>query len=138
MDYKKMMGYGNKKKVTKKQSKPKVNKVLESVKKDLNEWNDTTFKNMPRRWGGASDKGLTEYERLLKEVGASTEFKKYEKRIMKDLDSLIDSTAEMKILLKRMGADKEAKEFGSIMVTGISKIHNYMKTKFVRIIRKLI
>ena len=74
----------------------------------------------------------------LNEVGASAEFKKYQKRIMKDLDSLIDSTAEMKILLKRMGGDKEAKEFGSIMVTGISKIHNYMKTKFVRMIRKLI
>ena len=36
MDYKKMMGYGDKKKVTKKQSKPKVNKVLESIKNEFN------------------------------------------------------------------------------------------------------
>ena len=57
--------------------------------------------------------------------------------VEKDLDSLIDSTAEMKILLNKMGGEREAKEFGSIMVTGISKIHNYMKTKFVRMIRKL-
>ena len=44
MDYKKLMGYGDNKK---KQSKPKKNKILEGIKKDLNEWNDTTFKNAP-------------------------------------------------------------------------------------------
>ena len=37
MDYKKLMGYGDIKKVTKKVSKPKVNKVLENIKSDLNE-----------------------------------------------------------------------------------------------------
>tara|TARA_Y100001937_G_scaffold78323_1_gene106218 strand:- start:1065 stop:1448 length:384 start_codon:yes stop_codon:yes gene_type:complete len=37
MDYKKMMGYGGKKKVTKKESKPKVNKIIESVKEQINE-----------------------------------------------------------------------------------------------------
>lgn len=33
MDYKKLMGYGDTKKVTKKESKPKKNKVLEGIKK---------------------------------------------------------------------------------------------------------
>ena len=37
MNYKKMMGYGDKKKVTKKESKPKVNKIIEGVKKQINE-----------------------------------------------------------------------------------------------------
>ncbi len=37
MDYKKLMGYGEKKKVTKKQSKPKVNKIIEGVKKQIDE-----------------------------------------------------------------------------------------------------
>ena len=36
MDYKKLMGYGDKKKVTKKQSKPKVNKVLKNIKEEFN------------------------------------------------------------------------------------------------------
>ena len=36
MDYKKMMGYSNKKKLTKKSSKPKVNKVLENIKEEFN------------------------------------------------------------------------------------------------------
>ena len=35
MDYKKMMGYGEKKKIKKEQPKPKVNKVLESVKEEF-------------------------------------------------------------------------------------------------------
>ena len=35
MDYKTLMGYGNKKKVVKEQPKPKVNKILESVKEEL-------------------------------------------------------------------------------------------------------
>ena len=56
-----MMGYGDKKKIPKKQSKPKKNQILEGIKKDLNEWNDETFKTLPKRWSGASDKGLTEF-----------------------------------------------------------------------------
>ena len=66
MDYKKLMGYGDKKKITKKQSKPKVNKILENIKEELNEWDDKTFRNAPKRWS-SSDKGLTEYEKQLKQ-----------------------------------------------------------------------
>ena len=35
MDYKSLMGYGDKKKVNKKESKPKKNQVLESVKEEF-------------------------------------------------------------------------------------------------------
>ena len=64
MDYKSLMGYGKKKTPTKeKQLKPKKNQILEGIKKDLNEWNDETFKTLPKRWSGASDKGLTEFEK---------------------------------------------------------------------------
>ena len=37
MDYKSLMGFSKKKKVVKETPKPKVNKVLQSVKKDLKE-----------------------------------------------------------------------------------------------------
>ena len=144
MKYRDILGFTEpKKKIIKEQPKSKRT-VLDKVKQELklNEWHHQppTEKRWSKTFGG---NGLTEFEKqggkdTIKEVGASTEFKKYQKRIENDLDSLIDSTAEMKILLKRMGGDKEAKEFGSIMVTGISKIHNYMKTKFVRMVRKLI
>ena len=36
MDYKKLMGYGDKKKVTKKEYKPEVNKVLKNIKEEFN------------------------------------------------------------------------------------------------------
>ena len=36
MDYKKLMGYSEKNKVVKKQSKPKVNEVLENIKDEFN------------------------------------------------------------------------------------------------------
>ena len=41
MDYKKIMGYGNKKKVAKETPKPKVNEVLESIKEEFGELNET-------------------------------------------------------------------------------------------------
>ena len=52
-----MMGYGEKKKVTKKQPNPKVNKILESVKEEFG------------------------YKDTLKEVGAAAEYRKYIKNI---------------------------------------------------------
>ena len=41
MDYKSLMGYGKKKKITKEEIKPQKNKILENIKKELNEWNDS-------------------------------------------------------------------------------------------------
>tara|TARA_Y100001973_G_C5168694_1_gene317714 strand:- start:1010 stop:1459 length:450 start_codon:yes stop_codon:yes gene_type:complete len=52
MDYKKMMGYGDKKKVTKKASKPKKNMVLEGIQKEMKRWS--------KEFGG---NGLTEFEK---------------------------------------------------------------------------
>ena len=72
MKYKDIIGYSKSKKVVKKQLKPKTNKILEGIKKDLNEWNDETFKTLPKRWSGAysAKDGLTEHERKkLKEAG---------------------------------------------------------------------
>ena len=64
MDYKDIIGYSKSKKVVKKQPKSHSNKILENIKKDLNEWNDEAFKTMPKRWskefGGS---GLTEHEK---------------------------------------------------------------------------
>ncbi len=61
-NYKKMMGYGDKKKVTKKQTKPKKNQILEGIKTELKEWD--SIKSSPKRWSKTFDgnTGLTEYE----------------------------------------------------------------------------
>ena len=73
MDYKSLMGYGD---VKKKKSKPKQNKIVENIKSELNEWNDNTFKILPKRWSGASDKGLTEYEKQKVNEGPAYEYSK--------------------------------------------------------------
>ena len=113
MDYKKMMGYGDKKKVTKKQSKPKVNRVIEGVKKELNEWNDETFKNAPKRWSGAYGRkdGLTEYEKERMNEGPAFEYKKHAKNIDKSLKGLQKSYLDLYDSLRKKGLNDEAADF---------------------------
>jgi len=82
MDYKKLMGYGDKKKVTKKQSKPKVNRVLENIKEEFN---------------------LNE--------GPSYEYKKHAKNIDKSLQGLQKSYLDFYELLRKKGLDDVAGDF---------------------------
>ena len=112
MDYKKLMGYGDVKKVTKKVSKPKQNKIVENIKSELNEWNDNTFKTFPKRWSGASDKGLTEFEKqggkdFIKE-GPAFEYKKDIKNIDKSYKLHAKSILDFYDKLRKKGLDKEA------------------------------
>ena len=113
MDYKKMMGYGDKKKVTKKQSKPKKNQILEGIKEDLNEWNDETFKNAPKRWSGAygGKDGLTEYEKKRMNEGPAFEYKKHAKNIDKSLKGLQKSYLDFYETLRKKGLNDEASDF---------------------------
>ena len=111
MDYKSLMGYGKKKTPTKKQSKPKKNQILEGIKKDLNEWNDTTFKDLPKRWSSASDKGLTEYEKERISEGPAFEYKKHAKNIDKSLKGLQKSYLDFYELLRKKGLDDVAGDF---------------------------
>ena len=82
MDYKKMMGYGDKKKITKKQSKPKVNEVLQNIKEEFN---------------------LNE--------GPAFEYKKHAKNIDKSLKGLQKSYLDFYELLRKKGLDNEASDF---------------------------
>ena len=102
MDYKKMMGYDDTKKLTKKTSKSKQNKIIENIKSDLNEWTDKTFVDMPKRWSGAMDKGLTPYEKL-NEVGAAPQYKKFVKSIDKQRDKVGKETLKFVDLLRKKG-----------------------------------
>ena len=127
MDYKSMMGYGKKKNPTKKQSKSKRNQILEGIKKDLNEWNDTAFRDKPKRWSGASDKGLTEYEKELKEVGASAEYRKYFKEIEKKENELAKSVNNFRKLLDKKGMNKQATNLAHTYLKRMRDFNDYMK-----------
>ena len=95
MDYKKLMGYGDKKKVTKKQSKPKVNKVLESIKEEFN----------------------------IKEVGAAAEYRPHIKRINKLYDEYWDSVKDFQILLGKKGLNKVSGDIGLGYMKLVTKFH---------------
>ena len=109
MDYKSLMGYGNTKK---KKSKTNKNKIVENIKSELNEWNDNTFRTLPKRWSG---NGLTEFEKqggkdFIKE-GPAYEYKKHSKKIDKSLKDLQKNYLDFYENLRKKGLDDEAADF---------------------------
>ena len=83
MDYKSLMGYGDKKKVTKKEPKPKKNQILESVKEEFGYVNE----------------------------GPAFEYKKHAKNIDKSLKGLQKSYLDFYETLRKKGLDDEASDF---------------------------
>ena len=59
MNYRDMLGFPKKKAKKKVIPEPPKPSVADKLKEELNEWNDTTFKKLPKRWSGS---GLTEFE----------------------------------------------------------------------------
>ena len=84
MDYKKLMGYNEKKKVVKKKSTPKVNKIVESIKEEFG------------------------YKDVLKEVGAAPLYKKHIKLIDKSRDVVGRETLKFYELLRKKGLNDAA------------------------------
>jgi len=119
VDYKKVMGYGiksKKKKVVLKE-KNKDNKVLNSIKEEF---------------------GYDAMRQPLKEVGASYQHQDYMKKISKAEENLHKFVQEYKNFLMSQGHKKEAMEFSSKYVGFIGKFTNWMKTKWKRLVMKLI
>ena len=82
MDYKSLMGYRKKKKIVNEISEPKVNKVLESIKKEFN----------------------------IKEVGASAEYRKYTQKIEKSYRKYWDDVQALEKIMVKKGLKVKAKE----------------------------
>ena len=122
MKYKDIIGYNKpKKKLIKeevKSTKPKVNTVIENIiKSELNEWNDSSFKTLPKRWSKSiksyEKSGLSEFEEqggrdTLKEVGAAPLYRKHIKLIDKNRDQVGKETLKFYDLLRKKGLDKAA------------------------------
>ena len=130
MDYKTLMGYGKSKKQN---SKPKQNKIVEKLKSELNEWNDRTFEDMPKRWSGAMDKGLTPYEKL-NEVGAAPQYKKFVKSIDKERNKVGKQTLQFVDLLRKKGLGDAADDLLDSYKNNIIKFGLEVK----KIMRKII
>ena len=128
--YKKLMGYVNNKKNN---TKSKKNKILENIKSQLNEWEDTTFTDMPKRWSGAMDSGLTPYEKL-NEVGAAPQYKKFVKSIDKERNKVGKETLQFVDLLRKKGLGDAADDLLDSYKNNIIKFGLEVK----KIMRKII
>jgi predicted translin family RNA/ssDNA-binding protein len=118
MDYKSLMGYGKiKKSINKKQKK---HSIVENIKLELNEWNDDTFKGK------------------LNEVGSAPQHKKMLKNIEKAEENLHKHVLKYKNFLQSQGLNDEANEFSSKYVGFVGKFTHYTKTKWVKMLRKMI
>ena len=71
MDYKKLMGYGDKKKVTKKQSNSTENQLLEGIKQEFGYVNET-LPAYAREWKGL-EKACYDLEKAVKILGKAVE-----------------------------------------------------------------
>ena len=110
MDYKSLMGYGDKKKVTKKESKPKKNKVMESLKEEFG------------------------YKEDIKEVGAAPQYKKFVKSIDKERNKVGKETLQFVDLLRKKGLTDAADDLLDSYKNNIIKFGLEVK----KIMRKII
>ena len=106
MDYKSLMGYGDKKK----KSKPKQNKVVESIKEEFG------------------------YKEDLKEVGAAPQYKKFVKSIDKERDKVGRETLKFVDLLRKKGLGDAADDLLDSYKNNIIKFGLEVK----KIMRKII
>ena len=145
MDYRDILGFSKKKtkkKITKMSSKPSITEKLTNEFGPLNEWGKVD--PGPKRWSKHfnGENGLTEFEQqggkdTLKEVGNSQVHKKFLQKI-EDGEGYFKSAVDNYVdFLIKQGHKKEANEIkGKYMFVG--KFTHWMKTKWVRMLRKLI
>ena len=107
MDYKSLMGYGDKKKT---ESKPKQNKVMESIKEEFG------------------------YKEDLKEVGAASQYKKFVKSIDKERNKVGKQTLQFVDLLRKKGLGDAADDLLDSYKNNIIKFGLEVK----KIMRKII
>ena len=106
MDYKSLMGYSEKKKTP----KPKVNKVLNSIKEEFG------------------------YKEDIKEVGAAPQYKKFVKSIDKERDKVGKETLKFVDLLRKKGLTDAADDLLDSYKNNVVKFGVEVK----KIMRKII
>ena len=111
-DYKKMMGY-NDKKVSKKKSKPKVNEVINSIKKEFDNLNESvTWDN--RKFGErlpTMEDYQEAHDKKNMQEGPAYEYKKHHTKISKSLKDLQKNYLNFYDSLRKKGMHDEAADF---------------------------
>ena len=141
MDYRDILGFPKKskekKEVIPKAKKPSVSSKLKEQFGPINEWNDTSFRDKPRRWGGAfnGDSGLTEFEKQGGKdnvnEGPAYEYEPYMHAISQNYDKYCKSVKDLGRALEKKGLKKQSKELFMAYRKQVSKFEQWMP-KFIR------
>ena len=124
MNYKELMGYGKttKKKVVKEQKKPSV---VDTIKQELNEWNDEAFRNKPKRWSKPFGESLTEFEKLSE--GPAYEYANIVKKIEKTENIQAKEVNNLVKVLTKKGLKKEATNLAHSYMTNMREFNDFLK-----------
>ena len=127
MNYRDMLGFPkkkSKKKVIPQSPKPSV---AEKLKEELNEWNDTTFKNLPKRWSGS---GLTEFEQQGGKdnvnEGPAYDYSKQWDNVKKTYGAFWDSVHDLESLLNSKGMGRDAKKVNQLYKKNVEGFYKYI------------
>ena len=132
MKYRDILGYSkSKKKVIKEQPKSKKT-ILDGIKRELNE------SSVAIGFQTSKDNPPLKTKKRITEMTAAQEHYKYIKLITKAEENMHKHIQEYKYFLQDQDLDREAKEIGSKYITMIGKFTHYLKTKWVRMVRKMI
>ena len=118
MDYKKLMGYGEKKKVTKKQSKPKVNKIIEGVKKQIDETFlgiQTMKDNPPFKTQKQIDETLPSFPKEWKNVEKSMAMFEKSVKVLEKAVSKVDKSHSRTIMVLWKDTSNRIKKFKDLL-----------------------
>ena len=127
MNYRDMLGFPKKKAKKKVIPQPPKPSVADKLKEELNEWNDTTFKNLPKRWSSAftAKDGLTEFEKEQMNEGPAGEYMKAYTNVKKTYGAFWDSVHDFESLLKSKGLGRHAKELNKQYKVGVEKFYKF-------------
>ena len=126
MKYRDMLGFSKKKSKKKVIPEQPKHSVADKLKEELNEWNDTTFKNLPKRWTG---NGLTEFERKGGKdnvnEGPAYEYANQISKIEKLYDVYWDAVKDLGRALEKKGQRKLSKELFNNYRKQVSKFSQW-------------
>ena len=126
MKYRDMLGFPKKKAKKKVIPEPPKPSVADKLKEELNEWNDTTFKNLPKRWSGS---GLTEFEQQGGKdnvnEGPAYEYANQISKIDKLYDAYWGAVKDLGKVLEKKGQGKLAKQLYMTYRKQVSKFSQW-------------
>ena len=126
MKYRDMLGFPKKKSKKKVIPQPPKPSVVDELKEELNEWNDTTFKTLPKRWSGS---GLTEFEKQGGKdnvnEGPAYEYANQISKIEKLYDAYWDAVKDLGRTLEKKGQGKLSKQLHMAYRKQVSKFSQW-------------